>query len=149
VLALIQFGRVQAVQVIVAYCVINVLIDYVLRPRIMGKDLNMSQIVAFLAVIVWGALLGPTGALLCIPLTLIAKLVLEMATRTTRYSALVVEELPAVIDIAVPAAVETSGGAAPVEAGSGVAPVETNGDMTPFQIDREATAVDAPTTTKR
>jgi predicted PurR-regulated permease PerM len=114
-LALIQFGPVQALQVVVAYCVINVLIDYVLRPRIMGKDLNMSQIVAFLSVMIWGALLGPTGALLCMPLTLITKLLLEMVTRTTRYSALIVEELPAIIDDAVPAVAETNGAVATVD----------------------------------
>jgi predicted PurR-regulated permease PerM len=97
-LALIQFGPVAAVQVILAYCVINVLIDYVLRPRILGKDLDQSQIVTFLAVIVWGALLGPTGALLSVPLTLIAKLILEIATGTRQYSMLIVEELPAEIE---------------------------------------------------
>jgi predicted PurR-regulated permease PerM len=93
-LALIQFGPWEAFMVIVAYCVINLLIDYVLRPRLIGRDLNQSQIVTFLAVMLWGVLLGPTGALLSVPLTLITKLLLEVATGTTRYSALIVEELP-------------------------------------------------------
>jgi AI-2 transport protein TqsA len=93
-LALIQFGPWEALMVIVAYCVINLVIDYVLRPRLIGRDLNQSQIVTFLAVMLWGALLGPTGALLSVPLTLIAKLVLEVASGTTQYSALIVEELP-------------------------------------------------------
>jgi predicted PurR-regulated permease PerM len=94
-MALIQFGWREAALVIVAYCVINMVVDYVLRPRIIGKDLNMSQIVTFLSVVVWGALLGPTGALLAVPLTLISKLILEMATGSTQMSALIVEELPA------------------------------------------------------
>ena len=106
-LALIQYGPREAVMVIIAYCVINMLVDYVLRPRIIGQDLNQSQIVTFLAVIVWGALLGPTGALLSVPLTLIAKLILEMATGTTQYSALIVEELPPESEIAVPVVAET------------------------------------------
>jgi AI-2 transport protein TqsA len=93
-LALIQFGPWEAFMVIVAYCVINLLIDYVLRPRLIGRDLNQSQIVTFLAVMLWGVLLGPTGALLSVPLTLITKLLLEVATGTTRYSALIVEEIP-------------------------------------------------------
>jgi len=93
-LALIQYGPREAVEVIVAYCIINMAIDYVLRPRIIGQDLDQSQIVTFLAVIGWGALLGPTGALLSVPLTLIAKLMLEIATGTRRYSALIVEEIP-------------------------------------------------------
>ena len=97
-MALIQFGPREALMVIVAYCVINLLFDYVLRPRIIGKDLNQSQIVTFLAVMLWGVLLGPTGALLSVPLTLIAKLLLEVATGTTQYSALIVEELPPTTD---------------------------------------------------
>ena len=101
-LALIQFGPWEALMVIVAYCVINVLIDYVLRPRLIGRDLNQSQIVAFLAVMLWGALLGPTGALLSVPLTLIAKLLLEISTGTTRYSALIVEEIPTETNGAMP-----------------------------------------------
>jgi hypothetical protein len=95
-LALIQYGPREAIEVIIAYCVINVIIDYVLRPRLIGKDINQSQILTFLAVMLWGALLGPTGALLSVPLTLIAKLILEVATGTARYSALIVEELPIV-----------------------------------------------------
>jgi AI-2 transport protein TqsA len=106
-MALIQFGPREALLVIVAYCVINLLFDYVLRPRIIGKDLNQSQIVTFLAVMLWGVLLGPTGALLSVPLTLIAKLMLEVATGTTQYSALIVEELPIVFDDEAPAVVET------------------------------------------
>jgi len=93
-MALIQFGPREALLVIVAYSAINLLFDYVLRPRIIGKDLNQSQILTFVAVIVWGVLLGPTGALLSVPLTLITKLILELATGTTRYSALIVEDIP-------------------------------------------------------
>jgi predicted PurR-regulated permease PerM len=162
VLALIQFGPVAAVQVILAYCVINVLIDYVLRPRIMGKDLNMSQIVAFLAVMVWGALLGPTGALLCIPLTLIAKLFLEMATRTTQYSALIVEELPGVNEDEPVAITETDGQAAPaINAGGDLAmdvtpdgqvpaAVKPNGRVAaPTETNGELGETEAPAPTKR
>jgi AI-2 transport protein TqsA len=101
-MALIQYGPREAVLVIIAYSVINLLFDYVLRPRIIGKDLNQSQILTFVAVIVWGVLLGPTGALLSVPLTLITKLILEMATGTAQYSALIVEELPLTIEGEVP-----------------------------------------------
>ncbi len=104
-LALIQFGPWEAFMVIVAYCVINLVIDYVLRPRLIGRDLNQSQIVTFLAVMLWGVLLGPTGALLSVPLTLIAKLLLELATGTTRYSALIVEEIPTETNGAMPVVV--------------------------------------------
>jgi AI-2 transport protein TqsA len=54
----------------------------------------MSQIVTYLSVAVWGLLLGATGALLAVPLTLIVKLIVEMASGSTRISALIVEEVP-------------------------------------------------------
>ena len=97
-LALLQFGPAAAALVILAYCAINLLVDYVLRPRIIGRDVNVSQSVTFLGVVVWGLLLGPGGALLSVPLTLISRLLLEMASGTTRYSALIVEELPTEAD---------------------------------------------------
>jgi AI-2 transport protein TqsA len=93
-LALLQFGWREALLVIVAYSAINLLIDYVLRPRILGRDLDMSQIVTYLSVVVWGLLLGATGALLAVPLTLIVKVIVEMASGSTRISALIVEEVP-------------------------------------------------------
>jgi predicted PurR-regulated permease PerM len=54
----------------------------------------MSQIVTYLSVVVWGLLLGATGALLAVPLTLIVKVIVEMASGSTRISALIVEEVP-------------------------------------------------------
>jgi predicted PurR-regulated permease PerM len=147
-LALIQYGPLEALQVILAYCVINMLVDYVLRPRMIGKDLNMSQIVAFLAVIIWGALLGPTGALLCIPLTLIAKLLLEMATRTTRYSSLIVEDLPAELEDEA-AAARLDSGVATAQPDGGVAAAKLDDGVAAAQLDSGVTTADAPTPTKR
>lgn len=135
-LALIQYGPREAVMVIIAYCVINLLIDYVLRPRLIGRDLNQSQIVTFLAVLLWGVLLGPTGALLSVPLTLIVKLLLEIATGTERYSALIVEDLPpddsvatAIAEASAPAELlapaETTAPAATTTPAESPAPAET------------------------
>jgi AI-2E family transporter len=112
-LALLEFGPESAALVILAYCVINLLVDYALRPRIIGRDVDISQSVTFLGVIVWGLILGPVGALLSVPLTLIVRLLLEMASGTTRYSALIVEELPVEVD-----------GEAPAVAADPPAPVE-------------------------
>jgi AI-2 transport protein TqsA len=115
-MALIQFGPREALLVIVAYSAINLLFDYVLRPRIIGKDLNQSQILTFVAVIVWGVLLGPTGALLSVPLTLITKLILELATGTTRYSALIVEDIPVETPGEAPRVTETPTPPTPIKA---------------------------------
>jgi predicted PurR-regulated permease PerM len=97
-LALLELGPEAAVLVILAYCVINLLVDFALKPRIIGRGVDLSQSVTFLGVIVWGLILGPGGALLSVPLTLTARLVLEVASGSTRYSALIVEKLPAESD---------------------------------------------------
>lgn len=70
-LALVQIGPDAALLVIVGYILINSLFDSVLAPRLIGKGLGMAPVVTLLAVIFWGWVLGPIGAVLSEPLTLI------------------------------------------------------------------------------
>ena len=44
--------------------------DYVIQPRMMARELNLSPLVVFISLVLWASLLGPVGALLAIPLTL-------------------------------------------------------------------------------
>ena len=73
VLALIQFGWVQCVIVVVLYVLINTVVDNVVKPRYLGKEFNMSILVVFLSLLFWGWLLGAIGAILGVPLTMIGK----------------------------------------------------------------------------
>lgn len=41
----------------------------VLEPRMLGNSCGLSPLAVVVAIVVWGALLGPTGALLAVPLT--------------------------------------------------------------------------------
>ena len=52
------------------YSAINVVVDYVIQPRMMARELNLSPLVVFVSLILWASLLGPIGALFAIPLTL-------------------------------------------------------------------------------
>ena len=73
ILALLEFGWPMAVVVIVGYIVINGLFDNVIKPKFMGEGLNLSAMLVFVSLIFWGFILGPMGAILAIPLTVLVK----------------------------------------------------------------------------
>ncbi len=76
-LALIQFGWERAVIVLVGYLTINLVMGNVIEPRLMGRRLGLSTLVVFLSLVFWGYVWGPLGMLLCVPLTMLVKILLE------------------------------------------------------------------------
>lgn len=72
-LGLLEHGWVTAVIIFVAYEVINTVIDNVIGPRFVGKQMNISALLSFLSVLFWTWLLGPTGAILAVPLTVLVR----------------------------------------------------------------------------
>jgi AI-2 transport protein TqsA len=72
-LALMQSGWKQALVVFVAYEVINNVIDNMIGPRFVGRQMQISALVSFLSVIFWAWVLGPTGAILAVPLTVLIR----------------------------------------------------------------------------
>jgi predicted PurR-regulated permease PerM len=81
-LALVQFGVPTALGAALGYAVINVLIGSVIEPRIMGRGMGLSALIVFLSLIFWGWVFGPTGMILSVPLTMLAKLALESREET-------------------------------------------------------------------
>jgi AI-2 transport protein TqsA len=75
--ALIQIGPGHAALVVVGYLVINFVIGTVVEPKIVGRGVGLSTLVVFLSLIFWGNMLGLIGAVLCIPITMTLKFVLE------------------------------------------------------------------------
>jgi AI-2 transport protein TqsA len=65
--ALPQGGVRQAVLVIVAYSVINVMIQSLLQPKFMGDAVGLSVTPTFLPRVFWSFVIGPLGALLAVP----------------------------------------------------------------------------------
>jgi predicted PurR-regulated permease PerM len=82
IMALIQFGPREMLIVIVAYIVINFLVDNVVKPQFIEKGVNISVTVTFLALLVWGWVLGPIGAILAVPLAMIVQAILDSRPET-------------------------------------------------------------------
>jgi len=76
ILALLQGGWGLAVAVIVVYCVINFVIQSVLQPKFQGDALGLTTTLTFLALVFWTFLLGPLGAILALPMTMLVKAIL-------------------------------------------------------------------------
>lgn len=83
-LALLQYGAVKALIVFVGYVLINGVVQNFLQPKMMGAGLNLSAFIVVVSLFFWGWVLGPMGALLAVPLTMIVKDVFLDAYDETR-----------------------------------------------------------------
>ena len=81
-LALVQLGAFEAGLTLVGFVVVNLIMGNVLEPRWMGRGLNLSPLVVFVSLVLWGWVLGPVGMLLSIPLTIMLKIALESQNET-------------------------------------------------------------------
>lgn len=88
ILALLDSGFGAAVAVVAGFTVINFAQDYLLQPKMMGTELNLSPLVIFLSIIVWAWILGPAGALLAVPLTVGVVALLEASPSSRGIAAL-------------------------------------------------------------
>jgi AI-2 transport protein TqsA len=77
--ALLSGGWVIALVVVLAYCVINAVLQELVQPKFVSDAVHLSLTLTFLSVVFWSAVLGPLGALLSIPLTLLIR---ELLTGT-------------------------------------------------------------------
>jgi len=75
-LGLLSGGWGTALAVIVVYCILNVVVQSVIQPRFVGDSVGLSITVTFVALLFWTWLIGGLGAILAIPLTLLAKALL-------------------------------------------------------------------------
>ena len=75
-LALLTGGPQLMVIVIIVYCALNFVVQSIIQPRFIGDAVGLSVTLTFVALVFWAWLLGPLGAILAIPLTLMCKAVL-------------------------------------------------------------------------
>lgn len=62
--------------VVIIYAVINAVVQSIIQPRVVGQAVSLSQTITFFSVLFWAVVIGPIGAILAIPLTLLGKAVL-------------------------------------------------------------------------
>ena len=72
-----RLGVVSASLTLAGFVVVNLVMGNMIEPRWMGKGLNLSPLVVFVSLVLWGWVLGPVGMLLSIPLTIMIKIALE------------------------------------------------------------------------
>lgn len=85
-LALLDGGAVKMIWVIVIYSAINVILQSVIQPKFVGDAVGLSTTLTFLSLVIWTWIIGPLGAILAVPLTLLVKALLIDIDPTTRWA---------------------------------------------------------------
>jgi predicted PurR-regulated permease PerM len=70
-IALLMLGGWQAFIVLIGFWFINAIVENVIRPIFMKESLNISLVTTFLSMLIWGWILGMTGAVIGVPLTMV------------------------------------------------------------------------------
>jgi len=85
ILGLLVGGWQLMVLVIVVYSIVNFVIQSIIQPKFVGDSVNLATTVTFLSMAIWTWTIGPLGALLAVPLTLLTKAVLIDLDPSTRW----------------------------------------------------------------
>ena len=93
-LALLDQGWTGLVSVLLLYSVLNVVIQSFIQPRYVGDAVGLSVTATFLSLALWTFLLGALGALLAVPLTLLAKAILIDAQPSARWASVFIASPP-------------------------------------------------------
>lgn len=93
-LALLDGGVKQMLLVIAAYTAINVVTQSFILPKFLGDAVGLSTTMTFISLIVWTFVLGPLGAVLAIPLSLLTKALLIDSDPAAKWAAALVSNRP-------------------------------------------------------
>jgi AI-2 transport protein TqsA len=104
ILAFAETGPGAALAIIIGGAILNVVAENVLEPSMTGKALKLSTWVVFIMFFFTVWLLGPVGALVAMPLTVLIVLVLKGNERTRWLASLLTRDDPAPVSETPPAA---------------------------------------------
>jgi predicted PurR-regulated permease PerM len=91
-LAWAEFGIATAMIVFIGYVLINGSIQNFVQPKVTGGGLNLSPLVVTISVVVWAWALGPIGAILAVPATMLVKKLFLERYEETRWLAIAIGE---------------------------------------------------------
>ncbi len=94
-IGLLEGGPRMMLAVIVVYSVINVVIQSIIQPRYVGDKVGLSPTITMLSLVFWTWAIGPLGALLAVPLSLLARALLVEADPDARWAMPVIAGRPA------------------------------------------------------
>ena len=97
-LALFEKGPVASLIVIVAYCVLNFVIQSVIQPKFTGDAVGVTPVASFISLLLWTAVFGALGALLALPLTLMVKSLLLDNDPKARWVGALISSDPDAVD---------------------------------------------------
>lgn len=98
-LGLLEGGWQTALAVVALYCVLNFVVQSLVQPKFIGNAVGLTATATFVSLVFWSWLLGPLGAILAVPLSLLAKaLLVDVDPKAKWVDALLGSKPPAVGD---------------------------------------------------
>jgi len=71
--ALLGGGWQLALAVVIVFSVLTFIVTMLIQPRVVGETVGVTPTTGFVSLLLWGTVLGPLGALLAVPMTLLLK----------------------------------------------------------------------------
>ena len=84
-LGLVEGGWPAFFAVVISYCVLNFVLQSIIQPKVAGDAVGVIPTVSFISLLFWAWVLGPLGAILALPATLLVKAVLIDADPHARW----------------------------------------------------------------
>ena len=81
----LEGGWETAIAVVLVYTLVNAIVQGAIQSRLVSNAVALSQTITFVSVLVWSAIIGPIGALLATPLTLLVRMLLVDSDPAARW----------------------------------------------------------------
>ncbi|WP_162794552.1 AI-2E family transporter [Nocardioides houyundeii] len=85
ILALLAGGPGLMLAVVLVYLAVNFTIGSVIHPRVVGNSVGLTTTLTFLSLIFWAGVIGPLGAILAVPLSILLRCLLVDADPASRW----------------------------------------------------------------